>query len=310
VINMRQHKMALCAAHFLAWIPDQTQRFIAKYQMFTPHDKILVAVSGGKDSLSVWDILLRLGYQADALTIQLGIDEGLDYSVESHRYIEKYMNDFQIKAVLHTIDVKEIYGASIPEVAQRSTRGRGKLCSVCGLVKRHEMNRLAHELGYQVLVTGHNLDDEAAVLWGNTLNWQMPYLARQAPVLPADQPGLARKVKPLFRFYEREMAAYALLRGIGYIYEECPFAAGATSLQYKELLNQLEANSPGAKMQFYVRFLQAQEKGLFNLADEEAQTLHECERCGQPTSAQGLCSFCRLCTSPDTIRMKSDSIDL
>lgn len=294
VINLRQHKMALCAAHFLDWIPDQTQRFIKKYQMFTPHDKILVAVSGGKDSLSVWDILLRLGYQADALTIQLGIDEGLNYSVESHRCIEKHIRDFHPQAVLHTIDVKEIYGASIPEVALRSTRGRDKPCSVCGLVKRHEMNRIAHELGYQVLVTGHNLDDEAAVLWGNTLNWQMQYLARQAPVLPADQPGLARKVKPLFRFYEREMAAYALLRGIDYIYDECPFAAGATSLQYKELLNQLEANSPGAKMQFYVRFLQAKEKGLFNLADEEAQTLNACERCGQPTSAQGLCAFCRL----------------
>ncbi|HEY4720623.1 MAG TPA: tRNA(Ile)-lysidine synthetase, partial [Anaerolineae bacterium] len=100
------------------------------------------------------------------------------------------------------------------------------------------------------------------------------------------------------------------LRGIGYIYDECPFAAGATSLQYKELLNQLEANSPGAKMQFYVRFLQAKEKGLFNLADEEAQTLKECERCGQTTSAQGLCAFCRLWASPDTIRLEAESIDL
>jgi len=77
----------------------------------------------------------------------------------------------------------------IPEVALRSTRGRGKPCSVCGLVKRHELNRMAHEFGLPGAVTGHNLDDEAAVLWGNTLNWQMQYLARQAPVLPADQPA-------------------------------------------------------------------------------------------------------------------------
>ena len=52
------------------------------------------------------------------------------------------------------------------------------------------------------------------------------YLLRQGPVL-AESPGLARKVKPLCRFYEREMAAYALLRGIEYIYDECPHAAGA-----------------------------------------------------------------------------------
>ena len=63
VINMRQHKLALCGEHFLEWVPEQTQRFIEKYKMFTPDDRILVAVSGGKDSLSLWDVLLRLGYQ-------------------------------------------------------------------------------------------------------------------------------------------------------------------------------------------------------------------------------------------------------
>ena len=55
VINMRQHKLALCGEHFLDWVPEQTQRFIEKYKMFTPDQRILVAVSGGKDSLSLWD---------------------------------------------------------------------------------------------------------------------------------------------------------------------------------------------------------------------------------------------------------------
>ena len=77
VVNMRQHKLALCEAHYLEWLPAQTQRTIEKYHMFTREDKILVAVSGGKDSLSVWDILLQLGYQADGVTLQLGIDEGI-----------------------------------------------------------------------------------------------------------------------------------------------------------------------------------------------------------------------------------------
>ena len=77
VVNMRQHKLPLCAVHFLEWLPEQTQRTIEKYRMFTHTDRILVAVSGGKDSLSVWDILRQLGYQADGMTLQLGIDEGL-----------------------------------------------------------------------------------------------------------------------------------------------------------------------------------------------------------------------------------------
>src|SRR5574338_726869 len=84
-IQMRQHRLALCKEHFLEWVPEQTERFIKKYGMFSPDEKILVAVSGGKDSLSLWDILSRLGYQADGLYIGLGIDGGIGYSAESHR---------------------------------------------------------------------------------------------------------------------------------------------------------------------------------------------------------------------------------
>jgi uncharacterized protein (TIGR00269 family) len=155
------------------------------------------------------------------------------------------------------------------------------------------MNRVARDLGYDVLATGHNLDDEAAVLFGNTLNWSAEYLLRQGPVLPAS-PGLARKVKPLCRFYEREMTAYALLRGIAYIYEECPYAVGSKSIYYKELLNQLEKERPGAKLTFYTRFLEARNEGLFVQQERVQAQLHPCPNCGQPTSAPGLCAFCRL----------------
>ncbi len=305
VINMRQHKLALCDAHFLEWVPQQAQRFIEKYKMFTPDEKILVAVSGGKDSLSLWDILLRLGYQADGLYISLGIDGGVDYSRQSREKCEKFLSTFHFPPstfhlppstfhpTLHVVDLAQEYGETIPQVAARTTRGRGKPCSVCGLVKRHVMNRLAREGGYAVLATGHNLDDEAAVLFGNTLSWQGGYLLRQAPTLPADKPGLSRKVKPLCRLYEREMAAYALVRGIDYIYDECPYAVGSTSIYYKELLNQMEKDRPGAKLQFYLGFLKARAEGLF--AGQAGQIeLSACEKCGQPTSAPGLCAFCRL----------------
>jgi uncharacterized protein (TIGR00269 family) len=127
----------------------------------------------------------------------------------------------------------------------------------------------------------------------NTLHWQTGYLARQAPVLQ-EREGLARKVKPLIRIYEREAAAYVLVRGIEYIYDECPFAKGSTTNFYKELLNQLELNSPGTKQQFYLHFLQARESGSVTFAEPEQQALHPCSHCGQPTTAGDLCAFCRL----------------
>jgi tRNA-5-methyluridine54 2-sulfurtransferase len=290
-VNMRQHKLALCSPHYLEWVPQQVARAIKKYWMFGPDERVLVAVSGGKDSLSLWDILHNLGYQADGLYLGLGIDEGIGYSDESQRLSQKFADERGLK--LHVVDIEKEYGASIPVLAENSRRGHGRPCAVCGVAKRHEMNRIARDMGYDVLATGHNLDDEVAVLFANTLSWSADLLRRQEPVL-RESDGLARKVKPLCRFYEKEMAAYALLRNIEYVYDECPFSLGSTSIYYKELLNRLENERPGAKLAFYVKFLEAKKKGLFTPATEKDFVLTECPKCGQPTSGDGLCSFCKI----------------
>ncbi len=293
VINMRQHKLSLCKTHYLDWVPEQVERAIKRYRMFTHQERLLIAVSGGKDSLSLWDILFRLGYSADGLYIGLGIDGGVNYSENSLGYAFAFAQERNL--LLHVKDIKANFGESVPEMTIRTHRGRYKPCSVCGLTKRHVMNQLAGTQGYEVLITGHNLDDEAAILFGNTLSWVGSYLIRQGPVLEADRPGLVRKVKPLCRMYEREMAAYALLRGIPYIQDECPHAVGSTSIYHKELLNKLEGDRPGAKLSFYLSFLQAKQAGLFSAtADEHADQVHTCPECGQPTSAPGRCAFCRM----------------
>jgi len=294
IINMRHHRLALCQECYLEWFPQQVQRAIRKDKMFGPQDKILVAVSGGKDSLSLWDVLLDLGYHADGLYINLGIGNG-DYSRASLQKVEKFAAGRE-RARFQVVDIRGTYGQSVPELARTRQRGR-RVCSLCGLVKRHVMNRIAYEGGYATIATGHNLDDEAATLLSNTLQWETSYLARQAPVLPSTHPKLARKVKPFCRLYERETAAYALVRGIDYIYAECPFAVGAKTIFYKSLLNQLENRSPGAKMQFYLQFLKAKEEGRFMAAEGGEVALNECQSCGQPTTAPGLCAFCRLWVS-------------
>src|SRR4029453_3856099 len=101
---------------------------------------------------------------------------------------------------------------------------------------------------------GPTLDAEAAVLFGNVLRWDADYLGRQLPVLPASD-GFVKKVKPLVRLGERELAAYCILRGIDYQVEECPNAVGNKHLGYKEALNAIEDQSPGSKDAFYFGFL-------------------------------------------------------
>ena len=292
-IQMRQHRLQLCAPHFVEWVATTTQRAIETFQMFTPADRVLVAVSGGKDSLSLWDLLLNLGYQAEGLYISLGIDEGINYSAKSLEMCQKFVAEHHPAARLRVVDVGAEYGQGIPVLARTRRRGQAKPCAVCGLVKRHIMNSMARDGGFAAIATGHNLDDEAAVLMQNTLHWQTGYLARQAPVLD-ERGGLARKVKPFVRLYEREAAAYALIRGLDYIYDECPFAKGSTTNFYKELLNQLELTSPGAKQQFYLQFLRARDGGRVTFAEGGELVLQPCARCGQPTTAGGVCAFCRL----------------
>ena len=247
VIRMRQHRLALCKTHTIEWFIDQTLHAIKKYQMFGRDERILVAVSGGKDSLALWDVLWQSGYQADGLYIDLGIAGEIDYSNESRRFARQFAETRNL--TLHGVNIAETYGQSIPQLAQRSRRGQTKPCAVCGLSKRHVMNRVAREMGYAVLATAHNLDDEVAVLMGNVMNWQTEQLTRQSPVLPAAA-GFARKVKPFCRFYERETAAYSLLREIEYIEDECPFAEGSKQLSYKALINRMEEEQPGVKLAF------------------------------------------------------------
>jgi uncharacterized protein (TIGR00269 family) len=290
-IRMRQHRLAFCKEHYIEWFVEQTERAIKKYQMFQPRERILVAVSGGKDSLALWDVLWKLDYTADGLYINLGIDSEEGYSDESERYASEFAAERGLK--LHTVNVQEMYQETIPQMTRRTRQGRYKPCSACGMVKRHEMNRIARDLGYEVLATAHNLDDEVAILMGNVIMWQTDLLSRQSPILAAAE-GFARKVKPFCRFYERETAAYTLLRGIPYIEEECPFAEGSKQLYYKDLINKMEEEQPGIKLAFYVGFLNAKEKGAFpKVSDAEKHgDLHPCPSCGQMTTRAGLCAFC------------------
>src|SRR3982075_2543424 len=284
-VEIRRSRTAYCARCYPEWFRQQVHERIAHERMFKRADRLLVAVSGGKDSLALWHALTRLGYQADGMYIRLGI---ADYSRRSQAKSEAFAAAHGLK--LHQVDLEHDQGFTVPDLLD--TRS-GKPCSACGTVKRYHFNKLAADLGYPVVATGHNLDDEAATLFGNVLHWNVDYLGRQGPVLESTHPGLVRKVKPLYRLSERETASYAIIERIDYILEECPMAKGAKSLAYKDMLNSLEEQQPGAKYGFRVGFLKQGGAALPSGGFDQAKDLNECTRCGQPTTGQ-LCAYCRM----------------
>jgi tRNA-5-methyluridine54 2-sulfurtransferase len=289
IIEIARHQAAYCAEHFVDHVRSQVRNAIDAYKMLSYKDRVLVAVSGGKDSLALWDILLDMGYRADGLYLGLGIG---GYSDRSGDLVRSFAA--QRGVTLHAVDLAEEHGFDIPEASTDRTRSS---CGVCGLSKRYVFNRIALEHGYDVMATGHNLDDEAAVLLGNVLRWQTPFLARQSPYLPASGGTMARKVKPLYRLGEREMAAYCVIKGLDYVVEECPLVGGNTVLRYKDALNELERHSPGTKAQFLFGYLDRVRDRHFAGAEDADGALTPCERCDMPTSHRGdgpaICAFCR-----------------
>ena len=282
VLELRRHNAAFCAPDFLEFFRNQIREAIRKYRMFERDEPVLVAVSGGKDSLALWDVLIDEGYRTTGLYLDLGI---FDYSVESRAKCEAFAAARGVPLLVRR--VADEVGAPVPVIKAVTRRPP---CSGCGLSKRYLMNRAARDEGLPVVATGHNLDDEAATLFGSVMHWQMDALPRQSPALPSTHPKLVRRVKPLYRLSERETAAYAFLRRIDYIVEECPFAVGATSIAHKQILDRMEDASPGAKHNFLFGFL---EKARPAFERVETVVLQECARCGQVTTGT-VCAFCKL----------------
>lgn len=297
VVQLRHHHSNFCRDCFLLFFERQVERGIHKERMFVAEEAILVAVSGGKDSLALWDVLVRLGYRTTGLHLALGIGE---YSAQSTEKTETFARARDLPLVVVRLEDE---GASVPELASVTRR---PACSACGTAKRHHFDRIAIERGFPVLATGHNLDDEAARLLGNVLHWQTHHLAKQSPVLQPTHDRFVRKVKPLFRVTEYESAVYAFLRGIDYVVEECPNSVGATQLVYKEVLNRLEDVSPGTKLTFVQEFLRS---GRPAFAQPEADRARgTCGRCGMPSYGD-VCSYCSLLASAERRRARDEPPD-
>lgn len=279
-IPLPSHHANFCRECFLHYFHTGVSRAMKKFAL-PANAPLLVAVSGGKDSLAVWQVLHDSGYATRGLHIDLGIEGFSEASIEA-------VSNFAQKRNLPWIhySLKEIFGYSIPEV-RRTTRR--KVCSLCGALKRRMLNRLAFKEGYEVLVTGHNLDDEAGRLLGNIVRNRFHYVEKHHPFLPSVHPRLPQKIKPLYRLESHEIRTYCRLMGITPLEEKCPLSRGATSHTFKEALNFLEGKMPGTKRDFLFCFFERNA----GRATEGLESMNSCKLCGDP-SYNEVCSVCSI----------------
>lgn len=283
VVALPSHNAAFCPECFLDFFSKQIDKGIREHDLMKKSDKVLVALSGGKDSLALMLELGRQGYDVTGLHVDLGIPES---SPAARGVVERFCEKYEFPLIVRDMQ-KE--GLPIPEVKAKLRR---PICSACGKIKRYFFNQTAREGGFNVLATGHNLDDEVARLTSNTLRWDSAYLSDQGPVL-LDEDGFAKKVKPFWRVTEFETANYAFLMGIENHYAPCPYSTGASFSTLKSLWLELEDKMPGRKMDFYHGFLERGKPAFQHVEQQDSDILSPCLRCGYPTSAD-VCGVCRI----------------
>ncbi len=283
-VALRAHNAGFCRECYLRFFSRQVSKGIEGQKLFTREDSVLVALSGGKDSLALMLELSRQGYRVTGLHIDLAIPVS---SAAARAVVERFCAKHELPLIIK--DMAE-EGMPIPLVKERLRR---PICSACGKIKRYWFNKTALDMGFSALATGHNLDDEVARLFSNTIRWDTAYLSDQGPLLEGED-GFARKVKPLWRLTEFETANYAFLMGIEHHYAPCPYSAGASFTIHKHLWQGLEEAMPGRKLDFYQGFLERGRPVFARREAEEGVTLHPCSQCGYPTSAADLCGICRI----------------
>jgi tRNA-5-methyluridine54 2-sulfurtransferase len=284
-ISLKSYSTALCSEDFASFFEKRVLTTINKYKLIQEGDKPIIAVSGGKDSLALWHIVNKLGFAVDGIYVDLSIEGYSDVSFSKIKAVAD-----RIGRKVFVFPVRDILGESIKELSKILRRVP---CSACGMIKRYAMNRICMDEGYNVLMTGHNLDDEASALLGNVLYWKDEFLWKKDVVLEAREGHLSKKVKPLFLCSERESAAYAIIAGIDYVYDECPFSVGAKSLVYKGILNKLEESSPATKIAFVKGYLKVAKDMRTGEGKKKRDEDSSCQVCGYPAYGDR-CSMCRL----------------
>ena len=277
-IRLTSHHAILCTDCFLHYFRTAVRRAMKKFRT-GPDQPLLVAVSGGKDSLALWNALHELGYPTKGLHINLGIG---DFSTASCEAIERFAQSRQLSFAEYTI--QQELGYSLPEIERRTRR---KVCSVCGTLKRQLLNRLSMREGFSSLAIGHNLDDEAGRLLGNMVRHRTQYLEKQYPFLPSTHPRMPAKLKPLYRLESHEIRTFCKLTGIAPVEMKCPFSRGATSHVFKEALHFLEDKMPGTKRDFLFTFVRRRKP------PQPDSPYELCRACGEPAYSN-LCSVCNL----------------
>lgn len=286
IYKREQSGQLLCRDCFIESIEKKAIKTVRKENLLDKGDKVLVALSGGKDSVTTLEILDTFRQmnviELCAVTVDEGIanyrQEGVDIAI---RHAERLGIEHKV------VSLKEDYGITLDEIMKKPNH-KGS-CTYCGVFRRTIINKAAREMGATKIATGHNLDDEVQAIMMNYLEGNTDNLTKLGAKTESKAEEFTVKIKPLREIPEREIGLYVVAKGLEVHFDSCPYAMQSFRGEVSELINQLTENHPTIKYST----LRGYDK-IKNVLKNEMQKEYahgRCKRCGEPSSNE-LCKAC------------------
>jgi len=298
-IYLRQYSGEfLCKKCFIKSIEYKAKKTISKYSMIRHGDTVAVAVSGGKDSLVLLNVLKNTLASQDSQLVAITVDEGIrGYRDESLSIVKNFCESIGVENRI--MSFSELFGLSMDKAMEVRPSEKISSCSMCGTFRRRALDLLAESCGANVVATGHNLDDYVQTFLINLFAGDVERIGWTYPE-PVEY-GITelRKIKPLMEIYEREIVLYAIHTNIPFQSEECPYKDESIRSAFRNHLNNLEKIHPGIKYNAYSSISKIAKKiktaSSLNTLDVNHGVQKEHKRCiiCNRDSSNTVCSVCR-----------------
>ena len=228
------------------------ERFVkamATYHLIEDDDRILVGLSGGKDSLLLLELLAKRSkiqhprFSVEALHVRM---ENIHYETDTS-YLQAFCDSLGIRLHVRTTRFEVAPPVEQAAVAQQHTESAARLrkqkqpCFLCSWNRRKEMFNLAQELGCNKIALGHHQDDILHTALMN-LMYQAHFATMPARLKMRKMPLTI--IRPLCMIQEQDIKAYAELQGYQKQQKLCPYETDSHRSDIKRLYEEMERISP------------------------------------------------------------------